>query len=160
MQAEQQRCLSFTKAHGCWLHQGLEQLQKQAGLWHWSASSPPPPPEPGAFGLTVQRTAAMLVWSFQFYRSDLSPGLTLMLIPSLVDGAADDIRDKCFKMELGSFWGLWQSLRGWGDGVGKSQIKRMPESLGCVPGNLNACVAAMEKPRHPFQDHCLMQNVG
>lgn len=120
--SEQQRCLSFTRVHGCCLHQGLEQLQRQAGLWHWSASSPPPsPPQPGASGLNVQGTAVILAWSFQFYKPDLSPRLTLMLSPSLVHGADDDVRDKCLKIELGSFEAMAElrariccrSLRGW-----------------------------------------------
>lgn len=35
----------LSQSHGCWLHQRLEELQKQAGLWHWSASSPHLPHE-------------------------------------------------------------------------------------------------------------------
>lgn len=147
MHTKQQRCLSFAKVHGYRLHQGLEQLQRQAGLWHWSASSPPHPPQPGAFGLNVQGTVVTLAWSFQFYKSDLSPRLTLMLIPSLVYGADNDVRGKCLKTELRSFRAMAELriLRGWVNGEGERQTKHMPGSLVRIPSNFN------ELHRQPFQ---------
>lgn len=81
----------------CGRHQqGLEQLHSQA---------PPTPTSPTTrgFGVNVQGTAFVLAWVFHFYKSDLSPRLTLMLIPSLTYGADDDVRDKCWKTEPGSF---------------------------------------------------------
>lgn len=113
----------------------------------------PSSPTTWGFGLNVQGTAVILAWSFQFYKSDLSLRLTLMSIPSVVYGADDDVRDKCLKIELGSFRAMaelrvricFRSLRGWVDGEGKIQTKYMPDSLACIPANLN------EQHRHSFQ---------
>ena len=83
-----------------------------------------------------------------------------MLSPSLVYGAADDVRGKCLKIELGSFWAMaelraricFRSLRGSADGEGKRQTKYMPHSLARVPANFR------EQNRHPSQisDQCKM----
>lgn len=117
----------------------------------------PSSPTPWGFGIECQGTAVILAWSFQFYKSDLSPRLTLMVSPSLVYGADDDVRGKCLKIELGSFWAMaelraricFRSLRGSVNDEGKRQTKYMPHSLACVPANFH------EQNRHPVQisDH-------
>lgn len=77
----------------------------------------PSSPTTWGFWIECPRNCCHLAWSFQFHKSDLSPGFTLMLIPSLVYKADDDVRDKCLKTELGSF-------SGYGRTEGKALLKK------------------------------------
>ena len=144
MQAEQQTCLSFTKAMAVGCIMGWKSSRSRLV----SATEPPALPTSPitwSFRIVCPGNLVIWAWSFQFYESDLSPRLTLMLIPSLVYGAVDDVRDKCLQAELESFGRLWQRSRGLSGWRGE-------KSLGCVPADLKACVGCFS--RSPLHAKC------
>lgn len=76
-------------------------------------------------GLNVQRAAAALSSSFQSLKPNLSPRLTLMLIPSLVGRVDDDVRHKCLKIGTEPF-----SEKA----MAELTVETIQGLRGCVPG--------------------------
>ena len=148
MQTEQQTCLSFTKAMVVGCIMGWKSSRSRLVS---ATDSPGHPTSPmtWSFRIVCPGNLVIWAWSFQFYKSDLSPRLTLMLSPSLEYRAIDDVRDKCLQAELESFRRLWQRSRGlsgwWGE-----------KSLGCVPADLKACVGCFS--RSPLNAKCVSSN--
>lgn len=134
------------QSRGCWLHQRLEELQKQAGLWHWSASSPHLPHElelldymsrePCHMGL---KFPVVQIWSLPKAYPDVDS-------KSRVQGCR-----WCKRQMLASWtWldplgGCGRGLGGWVDGEGKSLW--------------DVFLQTWKPVLVPFQDRLLMQNV-
>lgn len=95
------------QSRGCWLHRGWKSSRSRLV----SGTDLPAhltSPMSWSFWIICPGNPVVWAWSFQLYKSDLSPRLTLMLIPSLEYRAVNDVRDKCLQAELG--WILWEAV--------------------------------------------------